>query len=103
MTGLVFATEDPRTEDVTALLTAHLAFSRETSPAEHVHALDVDRLLDPAVTFFTARRESTLMGMGAIRELDPRPSRTQVDAHPTIGPWRGRGTGHGAAPAVGGH
>jgi len=91
MTQLLFATEDPRTEDVTALLEAHLAFSRETSPAEHVHALDVDRLLDPAVTFFTARRDGLLLGMGAIRELDP--TRAELKSMHTHQSARGQGVG----------
>jgi putative acetyltransferase len=91
MTKLVFATEDPRTEDVTELLTAHLAFSRETSPAAHVHALDIDRLLDPAVTFFTARRESVLLGMGAIRELDR--NRAELKSMHTQRSARGEGVG----------
>jgi putative acetyltransferase len=91
MTELVFAIEDPRTEDVTTLLMAHLAFSRETSPAEHVHALDVDRLLDPAVTFFTARRDDILLGMGAIRELDA--SRAELKSMHTQRSFRGLGVG----------
>ena len=51
--ALVLATEDPRAEDVSALLERHLAFAREVTPAGHVHALEVERLVDPLVTFFT--------------------------------------------------
>jgi putative acetyltransferase len=91
MAPLRFATEDPRTEDVTALLNAHLAFSRETSPAEHVHALDVDRLLDPAVTFFTARRDTALLAMGALRELDP--TRAELKSMHVQQSVRGQGMG----------
>jgi putative acetyltransferase len=36
-----------------------------------VHALDVDRLTDPAVTFYAARRGGALVGVGAIRRLGP--------------------------------
>jgi putative acetyltransferase len=56
---------------VAALLRVHLARARELSPPEHVHALDIDGLLDPAVTFFSARRDGLLLGVGALKELDP--------------------------------
>jgi putative acetyltransferase len=64
--------DDPCSPEVRALLELHLAFAREVTPLEHVHALDVVGLTDPALTFFTARRGGTLVGLGAIRELDPR-------------------------------
>ena len=38
-----------------ALLERHLAFAHEVTPAGHVHALHVERLVDPSVTFFGAR------------------------------------------------
>jgi putative acetyltransferase len=66
----VMAPDDPRAEDVRALLERHLAFSREVSPTEHVHALDVEALLDRAVTFFSARRDGVLLGVGALRRLN---------------------------------
>jgi putative acetyltransferase len=68
---LVVAVDDPRTPDVRALLVRHLAHAREVTPAGHVHALDVDRLVDPSVVFFSARRGRELLGVGALRELDP--------------------------------
>ena len=67
---LVIDPDDPESADVMALLESHLAFTRAQSPPEHVHALDVDRLLDPTVTFFTARRNGVLVGVGAIKRLD---------------------------------
>jgi putative acetyltransferase len=67
---LVIAPDDPESGDVRALLESHLAFARAESPPEHVHALDADRLLDPAVTFFSARRNGVLVGVGAIKRLD---------------------------------
>jgi GNAT superfamily N-acetyltransferase len=67
---LVIAPDDPRAPDVRALLETHLAFSHEVTPPGHVHALGIDGLLDPAVTFFAARRGSALLGVGALKELD---------------------------------
>ncbi len=69
MTELVFAVDDPRAEDVRALLQRHLAFAHEVTPPDHVHALDVDKLVDPAVTFYSLRRDGRLLGIGALRRL----------------------------------
>jgi putative acetyltransferase len=69
--GLVITEDDPLRPDVTAMLGRHLAFAHEVTPEGHVHALDVERLLDPSVTFFSARQAAELLGVGALRELDP--------------------------------
>jgi putative acetyltransferase len=62
--------DDPRAEDVRELLERHLAFANTHSPPEDVHALDVDALLDPAVTFFSFRPGGQLLGVAALKELD---------------------------------
>jgi putative acetyltransferase len=67
---LIVSTDDPRRDDVRALLEAHLAFAYEVTPAEGVFALDVDGLLDPSVTFVSARRSGALLGVGALKEID---------------------------------
>lgn len=69
---VVIAVDDPRAPDVRALLEKHLAFAHEVTPPGHVHALDADRLVDPAVTFFSARRraDNTLLGVAALKRLD---------------------------------
>ena len=66
----VIELDDPRRPDVTALLIAHLAFAKSNSPPEDVHALDVDRLCVPEITFISLRREGVLLGLGALREMD---------------------------------
>jgi putative acetyltransferase len=66
----VIAVDDPRAADVYALLERHLEFARATTPPEDVHALDLDGLLDPAVTFCSARRGDELLAIGALKELD---------------------------------
>lgn len=63
------AVDDPRAEDVRALLEIHLAFSRGVTPAEYSFALDVEQLLDPAVTFFSARQNGALLGVVALKRL----------------------------------
>jgi putative acetyltransferase len=67
---LVIAVDDPGADDVRALLERHLAFAREVTPPGHVHALDADGLMDPAITLFSARRDGVLLGVGALSRLD---------------------------------
>jgi putative acetyltransferase len=62
--------DDPRAEDVRELLERHLAFANAHSPPEDVHALDLDGLLHPSVTFFSFRLEGELLGVGALKQLD---------------------------------
>jgi putative acetyltransferase len=69
-TDLVITFDDPGAQDVQSLLRQHLEFARQTSPPEHVHALDITGLVDPAVTFFSARRSGALLGVGALKRLD---------------------------------
>lgn len=65
------AVDDPRTPDVVALLDRHLAFANTHSPPEDVHALDVDALVTPAITFCSARdNDGRLLAVGALNELD---------------------------------
>jgi putative acetyltransferase len=66
----VISIDDPRREDVRALVALHLAFSRGTTPAEFSFALDLDELLRPDVTFFTARRDGQVVAMAALKRLD---------------------------------
>jgi putative acetyltransferase len=64
--------DDPRAEDVRELLGRHLAFARSHTPPEDVHALDLDGLLDPAVTVFSFRLDGELLAVGALKRLDGR-------------------------------
>jgi putative acetyltransferase len=89
--GVVITEDDPLRPDVTALLERHLAFAHEVTPAGHVHALGVERLLDPSVTFFSARRDGVLLGVGALRELDP--SHGEVKSMHTAPAARRQGVG----------
>jgi putative acetyltransferase len=66
----VIEVDDPRRDDVRSLLAQHLAFARKVTPPEDVHALDLDGLLDPTITFFSLRVDGELLGVGAIKQLD---------------------------------
>lgn len=58
--------------EIRALLEEHLENMHDISPPESVHALDIDKLLQPDVTFWTVWSGSDLLGCGALRELDPK-------------------------------
>lgn len=88
---LVITKESPRTADVVALLETHLAFAAGQSPAEHVHALDLDGLCHPSVSFFTARRDGELLGVGALKLLEP--GRAELKSMHTTAAARGQGVG----------
>ncbi len=63
--------DDPRREDVRALLERHRTFATGQVPPEDAHALDLNGLLDPSVTFFSFRLENAeLLAVGALKELD---------------------------------
>ena len=56
--------------EVRALIREHLEFAARTSPRESRHALDVDDLRGPGVTFWTVWDGAALAGCGALLELD---------------------------------
>jgi putative acetyltransferase len=56
---------------IVELLQEHLRCMREVSPPESVHALDLEGLRKPDITFWSIWRGSHLAGCGALKELDP--------------------------------
>ena len=52
------------------LLQEHLAGMHASSPPESVFALDLSGLKSPAVSFWTVWHDETLLGFGALKELD---------------------------------
>jgi putative acetyltransferase len=83
--------DDPRAADVRALLARHLAHARANTQPEDVHALDVDALLDPVVTFFSFRAEGELLGVAALKRLDA--AHGEIKSMHTAAAARGRGVG----------
>ena len=63
--------EDAGLPEVRELLEEHLRNMHELSPPESVHALDVGKLQEPDVTFWTVRDGAILLGCGALKQLDP--------------------------------
>lgn len=62
--------DDPAAPEVRDLLAEHLRNMLELSPRESVHALDVEHLKQPDITFWTVREGSQLVGCGALRQID---------------------------------
>jgi putative acetyltransferase len=62
--------DDPAAPHVAGLLTHHIAELRAVM-GEHAFALDATGLSAPDVTFWTAWRDGTLAGFGALKELGP--------------------------------
>lgn len=64
------ALDDLRGPQVAALLQEHLDDMAKHSPPESVHALDLDKLRQPDVSFWCAWDGDLLAGCGALKALD---------------------------------
>ncbi|MEU7740700.1 GNAT family N-acetyltransferase [Nonomuraea sp. NPDC049158] len=64
------AVDDLSGPEIAAFLEEHLQEMRSITPLESKHALDLDALRAPEVTFWTAVDGDTLVGCGAIKRLD---------------------------------
>src|SRR5437868_2807812 len=67
---LRFQVDDLKGARTRALIARHLAGMRASSPPESVHALDVDQLRQPGVTFWSAWLGDDIAGCGALKQLD---------------------------------
>jgi putative acetyltransferase len=61
--------DDLQGPEIYALLQEHLRSMHAHSPPESVHALDLDALRKPNITFWTAWDGPTLLGCGALKAL----------------------------------
>ena len=66
-----FRLDDLQGEAIRALLRLHLDSALQHSPPGSVHALDVDGLRQPGVTFWSLWSGSELLGCCALKELSP--------------------------------
>jgi putative acetyltransferase len=62
--------DDLNGQDIFNLLNEHLQDMYAVSPAESVHALDMDKLKHPNITFWSIWSEGKLAGCGALKELN---------------------------------
>jgi putative acetyltransferase len=74
-----------------ALLNEHLLSMYELSPPESVHALHLENLRQPEITFWSAWEGSLLLGCGALKELDLRHGEVKSMRTPTALRRKGAG------------
>lgn len=77
--------------EIAALLSAHLDHGNAHSPAESVHALDLEGLRAPDITFWSVWEGDELLGCGALRELSP--EHAELKSMHTAARHRGKGVG----------
>ncbi|GAB2728156.1 GNAT family N-acetyltransferase [Nocardia thraciensis] len=83
--------DDLTSAAVIALLSEHLGEMLAHSPEESMHALDLDELRKPEVTFWSVWDGDRLAGCGALKELDP--THGEIKSMRTAADHRGRGVG----------
>lgn len=88
---LRFERDDLSRPVVHRMLQEHLADMFATSPAESVHALDVEALRRPGIEFWTAWEDDQLRATGALKRLGP--TDVELKSMRTAASARGRGTG----------
>lgn len=84
---------DIRTDDlsdgkVISLMEEHLSDMYATSPPECVHALDLNSLKNPSVTFFSARENNEIAGCIAIKRLST--TAAEIKSMRTVHAYRGK-------------
>lgn len=82
---------DPESDAVRALLHAHHLFASSVMPAEAVHTLDADAIGEDKITLFGLREDDELLGIGAIRQLEP--GHVEIKSMHTTATARRRGVG----------
>lgn len=88
---LTFRRDDLSGEPTRALIGRHLTGMRANSPPESVHALDVDKLRAPDVSFWSAWVGDEIAGCGALKRLDTR--RAELKSMRVADAFLGRGVG----------
>lgn len=83
--------DDLSGDAVRALIAAHLQGMHATSPPESVHALDIDGLRHPSITFWSAWVDGALAGIGAMKAIDD--ERGELKSMRVDDRFRGSGVG----------
>jgi putative acetyltransferase len=89
--SLTFREDDLSGAAIRALIARHLQGMHDSSPPESVHALDVDQLRHPDVTFWSVWEGETLAGCGALRRIDA--ARGELKSMRVVDGFLGRGVG----------
>jgi putative acetyltransferase len=75
--------------EIAEFLEEHIREMKSVSPPESKHALDLEGLRKPEITFWTAWEDDRLIGCGAIKELDA--ERAEIKSMRTTASYRGQG------------
>lgn len=66
--------DDLSGSEIQELLQEHLQSMTLYSPPESIHALDIEALRQPEITFWTVWDNGELLGCGALKELNSQPA-----------------------------
>ena len=83
--------DDLTGQQIRALLEEHLRSMHSLSPPESVHALDLDGLRRPEITFWTVWSAAGLLGCGALKQIDA--GHGEIKSMRTIAARRRNGVG----------
>lgn len=84
--------------DVQGLLAVHVAAMHAHSPPEACHVLPGSALAHPSITFFTAREDGELLGIGALKDLEG--AGGEIKSMRTAPDHTGRGVGRAILDAI---
>jgi putative acetyltransferase len=91
MSQLQIREDDLMGHAIAHFLQEHLDEMYEITPPESVHALDLDALRVPEITFWSVWEGDELVGCGALKELDA--ASGEIKSMRTARTYRGRGIG----------
>ena len=86
---MLIKVDDLRGSEVAQLLNEHLQDMYAVSPPESVHALDLNKLRKPEITFWSVWDGNQLAGCAAIKELDA--DHAEIKSMRTSNTHRGKG------------
>jgi putative acetyltransferase len=91
MPNFTIKRDDLTSPEIVELLADHLREMEQHSPPESVHALDLEKLKQPGITFWSIWDNDELVGCGALKELDPK--HAEIKSMRTDPKYRGMGAG----------
>ena len=89
---------DPATYEADELVARHLALMEDASPEGHNHALDLAALISSGAVLLGARLGGALVGMGAVKEIEP--GHWEVKSMHVAAEARGTGTARALLDAL---
>lgn len=81
--------DDLSGSEIAEFLEEHIREMKSVSPPESKHALDLEGLRKPEITFWTVWDDSRLIGCGAMKELDA--NHAEIKSMRTTFSFRGKG------------